>query len=154
MDIQDLCDYIILQVTSAGETLNHLKLQKLMYYCQAWNLAFDGSPLVDAEFQAWVHGPVNRAVFDRLSKLGSMYVEITPKVIRDNFSPECLTEDERFHVDSILGEYATYSGAQLEVMTHREDPWIKARGGCRPTERCETVIENENMKTFYAARLN
>jgi uncharacterized phage-associated protein len=36
--------------------LNVLKLHKILYYCQAWSLAFGRGPLFPgSNFQAWVH---------------------------------------------------------------------------------------------------
>ena len=46
-----------------GSPVSNLKLQKLLYYAQAWHLAFFGAPLFDEDFEAWVHGPVVPRVF-------------------------------------------------------------------------------------------
>jgi len=43
-DINLVCDYIIQRVLTGGEKLNVLKLQKLLYYVQAWHLAFYKKP--------------------------------------------------------------------------------------------------------------
>ena len=40
-----------------------MKLQKLVYYCQAWSLAWDGKPLFPEEFKAWANGPVCQELF-------------------------------------------------------------------------------------------
>ena len=40
MDLNDVCDYIIVKLDDGGESLNLLKLQKLVFYVQAWHLAF------------------------------------------------------------------------------------------------------------------
>ncbi len=42
----------------AGDVITHLKLQKLVYYAQAWYLANFNRPLFDEDMQAWTHGPV------------------------------------------------------------------------------------------------
>lgn len=49
----------------AGDAITHLKLQKLVYYAQAWSLALParGVPLFDEEMQAWAHGPVAESLF-------------------------------------------------------------------------------------------
>ena len=41
-----------------------MKLQKLVYYCQAWSLAWDDVPLFDEDFQAWANDPVCPDLFD------------------------------------------------------------------------------------------
>ena len=40
--------------------MSHLKLQKLLYYCDAYSLAYFDNPLIEDDFEAWVHGPVCR----------------------------------------------------------------------------------------------
>jgi uncharacterized phage-associated protein len=151
MKHDDVCDYIILKVRAAGESLSHLKLQKLMFYVQAWHLAFFGKPLFVGRFQAWVHGPVNRELYDRFSDTKSLYSEITQDVIRPDFDETSLTEDEAAHIDSVLDAYAALTGTQLEVITHCEDPWIAARVGIRPSQRCETEIDESLMARYYAS---
>lgn len=47
----------------SGDSITHLKLQKLVYYAQAWNLAHFGEPLFDEELKAWTHGPVAPSVW-------------------------------------------------------------------------------------------
>ena len=42
-----------------------MKLQKLVYYCQAWSLAWDGKPLFPEEFRAWANGPVCKELYER-----------------------------------------------------------------------------------------
>lgn len=40
------------------------KLQKLVYYCQAWHVAWCGVPLFDEPVEAWASGPVVPALFE------------------------------------------------------------------------------------------
>ena len=40
------------------QEMTHKKLQKLCYYAQAWSYALYNRPIINAEFQDWVHGPV------------------------------------------------------------------------------------------------
>ena len=41
-----------------------MKLQKLIYYCQAWSLAWDGDPMFPEEFEAWASGPVVPTLYE------------------------------------------------------------------------------------------
>ncbi|OJW17728.1 MAG: hypothetical protein BGO49_02965 [Planctomycetales bacterium 71-10] len=156
MNVHDACDYIIVKATEGGVGLNHLKLQKLAYYAQAWHLAFYDRPLFDAEFQAWIHGPVCRPIYDRFAVDDgkSIYSRIDETDVRDGFDPDSMPKDELDHIDGVLEVYAGFSGSQLEDMTHQEDPWIAARAGYRPTQRCEVVIDPELMRAYYAARVS
>ena len=128
-DINVVCDYIIRRSNAANMPLNVLKLQKLLYYSQAWSLAFNEGPLFDGKFQAWIHGPVNRAIYDRFSETKSLYSSVLD-ADAGNLNPmNRLTEQQRARIESVLEVYGKFSGSELEAMTHKEDPWIRARNG-------------------------
>lgn len=153
-DIDDVADYIVLRLAAANECCNLLKLQKLLYYCQAWNLAFFNTPLFNGKFQAWVHGPVARRIYDRFSMEKSLYSQVGEADIRSAFNIKNIPDADKTHIDNVLEVYARYSGTQLEIMTHQEAPWQEARENVRPSERCEEEIKEESMRKYYAARLN
>ena len=46
-------------------SMTQKKLQKLCYYAQAWCYALKGERLIKSDFQAWIHGPVSPALYDR-----------------------------------------------------------------------------------------
>lgn len=154
MNIHDACDYIVTKVCEGGESLNALKLQKLMYYVQAWHLAFYKRPLFDGKFQAWIHGPVSRELYDRFAVSKSLYSDVRPEDRRAEFDLDSLDPTEKDHIDNVLEVYAKFTGTQLEEMTHLEEPWREARKGIRPSERCEKEISEEMMTRFYAAQMN
>ncbi len=149
--IDDTCDYIISKTEQDGLSL--LKLQKLLYYCQAWFLAFGKGPLFDGKFQAWVHGPVSRHVYDRFKDSKYLYSSVSTDNINPGFSYDNLKAGEKAHIDAVLGVYASFTGDQLEEMAHREVPWITARGGIPLHERCEREIDENVMEDYYKARL-
>ena len=153
MNINEACDYIIVKVKEAGADLNLLKLQKLLYYTQAWHLAFYGKPLFDGKFQAWVHGPVNREIYDRFARTKSLYSEIALEDVAKDFDFNVLPDTKQSHIDDVLEAYAKYRGSQLEEMSHREEPWLEARKGYRTSERCENEISEETMRRYYAQRV-
>lgn len=151
--INDVADYIIVKLDEAGVGMNILKLQKLLYYVQAWSLAFRGETLFAGKFQAWVHGPVNREIYDRFVGTHMMYALLSRADIQKGFDFNEISEQARSHIDEILDTYARYTGTQLEGMTHDEAPWVQARGDRKPAERCETEIDEALMKDFYSQEL-
>lgn len=139
--------------SEAGVGLNLLKLQKLVYYCQAWSLAFGRGVLFDGKFQAWVHGPVSRELYDRFAATKYLYSDVTSADIRKEFDSNAIPSEDRQLIDAVLQVYAKFSGDQLEEMTHQEQPWLEARGGLQPHERCENTISEDTMKAHYSSRL-
>lgn len=152
--ITDVCYYIINRLTAdADSDLNTLKLQKLLYYVQAWHLAFYGKPIFVGRFQAWVHGPVNREIYDLYKDQKYLYSAIGVDDIKDPSFEDRLSDDEKLHIDSVLDVYAKYTPSQLEYMTHREEPWIAARKDVPRFQRSENLIEESLMESYYKARL-
>lgn len=152
-NIHDVVDYIIGQFADEEGSLSILKLQKLLYYVQAWHLAFDRGPLFAGKFQAWIHGPVNREVYDRFKDSHSLFSTVSRQSIHMNFDANALPVEARGHIDEILEAYGQFSGVQLENITHEEDPWLRARGSLKSFERCETEISEGLMQDFYARLL-
>ena len=58
-DVQDVAAYIVARFGR----IDTFKLQKLLYYSQAWHLVWDGEPLFEDEIEAWAAGPVVRSVY-------------------------------------------------------------------------------------------
>ena len=50
----DVADYIL----AKKGTMSAMKLQKLVYYAQAWHLVWEDKELFPEEIQAWANGPV------------------------------------------------------------------------------------------------
>lgn len=152
-NIHDVTDYIITRFADDPGSLNLLKLQKLLYYVQAWHLALGAGVLFVGGFQAWVHGPANREIYDRFKSTHMMFSDVRRDHIRPEFEETHLSEGARRHIDEILESYGDLSGTQLERMTHDERPWIEARAGLKSFDRCETLIAESSMVTFYQSLL-
>jgi uncharacterized phage-associated protein len=140
-NVHDVAAYIL----SRQAPMSTWKLQKLVYYAQAWHLVWHERPLFKAEIQAWANGPVvpdlyakHRGKFEvsKWSKWGSADV---------------LTSTEATTTDAVLSSYGRLTGRQLVHMTHAEKPWIEARGDLGPTDRSVAEISRDSMLAFYAA---
>ena len=153
VNVHDVTDFIIGQFGDEKDGLTVLKLQKLLYYVQAWHLAFGKGRLFNGGFQAWVHGPVNRDVYDRFKSTHSLFSSLTANDIRDGFDHGLMSQDAKDHIRVVIDAYGELTGMQLEDMTHNEAPWRTARGSLKPFERCETEISELAMTNFYAELL-
>jgi len=136
--------------------MSHLKLQKLLYYCEAYHLAYFNRSIIDEEFQAWIHGPVCRRVYDEMKAESILYSDIA---FDNNSNPDYeietnLTSDQKQLLKDVLEILSTWTGFELETSTHKEAPWINARRGFGPADRCDTNISKEEMKEFYKNELN
>lgn len=60
VNVYDVAEFILRKFGS----MTAMKLQKLVYYCQAWSLVWDEKPLFPERIEAWANGPVVRELFD------------------------------------------------------------------------------------------
>lgn len=151
ININLIADYIIIKSAEFEEDLSVLKLHKLLYYVQSWYLALYGKPLFDEKFQAWVHGPVSRTIYDRFRASKSSYSAVTEEDVSTDLDTlnEALTEAVKEHIDNVLESYGAFSGTQLEHLSHQEEPWLNARKGLNPLTRSEREISEDDMKKYY-----
>lgn len=146
-----LAPYILLKAGERGISVSNLKLQKLLYYCQAWHLAIadgdgDGEALFPERIEAWVHGPVVPPVFGLYKEY--RWKDIPPPLVAtiEEGPAERPIPD---HVAEVLDAYGALSGAELERLTHSEAPWTDARAGIPAHEPSTAIITREAMRRFY-----
>lgn len=120
-----------------------MKLQKLVYYCQAWSLVWDERPMFLEKIEAWANGPVVPELFDTHRGLF--------KVNSDNISgdPSSLDDTAKETIDAVLMYYGNKSSQWLSDLTHNEDPWKLARANIPPGERGQIEITHASMAEYY-----
>jgi uncharacterized phage-associated protein len=129
-----------------ADRLTNTRLQKLLYYVQAWAMVNRGQPIFDEKIEAWTHGPVVREVFDQLKDHGANAID--PQQVGD-FEQSPTSEQEQF-IRSVWEAYKDYSTTSLREMTHNEDPWKQARNGSEATVACEHEITVHSLKTYFS----
>lgn len=120
------------------------KLQKLLYYAQAWSLVWDGQSLFPDDFEAWREGPVVRSVYAD-ERYGA---NSRPQRIGD---PNALTHSQRETIDAVAALYGSKPADWLSRLSHREAPWRTARAGLAPTEKSQNKVSRVEMAAFYSS---
>ena len=136
----DVAKYIL---NHAGP-MTTMKLQKLVYYCQAWSLAWDGVPLFEEDFQAWANGPVCPELFE--THRGRFWLT---ENFYDNYKSNCFTDPEKETMNAVIDGYADKEPQWLSELTHKERPWRETRKGIKPGEPCSFIIDKELMQEYY-----
>ncbi|MGN6103013.1 MAG: Panacea domain-containing protein [Devosia sp.] len=129
----------------SGEAITHLKVQKLVYYAEAWFLANFDRTLINEDLQAWAHGPVSPTVYAKYRDRG--YEALSPE------RPRSLPEGVPDFLSEVYKEYGQFSAKKLEALTHKELPWRVARGKLPPEAKCTTPIDRLIMRNFYGAKI-
>ena len=141
----DVARYFLCRVDrEAGDTISSLKLQKLIYYAQAWSLVFRNHPLFLQEIEAWISGPIVRDVWDEYKAY--KYSDIPAP---DNLEAE-FDEDEIEVLEEVWNAYGELSAKHLAELTQSETPWVNARKGLEPAEISTKIISREDIKSCYA----
>jgi len=154
LDSVELAEYIHAKVGN----VSHFKLQKLLYYVEAYHLAYFESSLTDSDFEAWLHGPVSRKVWDYYKSKSSVIYEVmvmnneTKKAIIADIESK-LDPEQKVYIEDILSEFSPRSAYELECLSHEEYPWQYARTGYIPSDRCEEKISKDLMLEFYKGKL-
>jgi uncharacterized phage-associated protein len=137
--VQDIAAYIL---TKQGQ-LAAMKLQKLVYYTQAWSLVWDDAPLFSEAIEAWANGPVTPALYNQHK---GQFVVTTI-----DGTPSHLTPNQQETIDKVLEFYGDKSSQWLSDLTHQEDPWIQARKGLKAGERGNQEISLASMAEYYSS---
>lgn len=138
--VHDVAAYIL----ERRPRVTAMKLQKLVYYAQAWSLVWDGKPLFPERIEAWVNGPVSPDLFAH--HRGEFVLTSWPWG-----NPRALTADQAETVDAILLHYGEKPSQFLSDLTHRELPWLEARSGLGSLERGNREITHEAMRAYYGS---
>jgi len=126
--------------------MSAMKLQKLVYYSQAWSLVWDDTPLFNENIEAWANGPVVRELYNQHKGMFQVNKGMLEGYATDNLSPA-----ERDTIDTVLEYYAEKSAQWLSDQTHIENPWLSAREGLLDNERGENIITLESMAEYYGS---
>ena len=146
----DVADFFLAFANEFEEPITNLKLQKLVYYAQAWYLANYGKSLFDADFEAWVHGPIIPALYYKY-KIYSFKPIIEDLSIED--IKNRIDKDIFEYLNEVAEVYMPRTGYEMELMAHRELPWIAARKGFEPDQSCHNIISKESMRQYYGEKI-
>lgn len=136
----DVAAYIL----SRTGPISAWKLQKLVYYSQAWRATWRDVPLFNNRIEAWANGPVCPDLYN-LHRGQFTVSEVTAG------NPDNVAADERQDIDGVVEFYSRFTGQQLSDITHAEKPWLLAREGLPPGVRGNHEITLESLTEYYGS---
>lgn len=162
--INEVANYIALSLLTKQMTVSPLKLQKLLYYAQAWSMVFFGrnKQLFADVPQAWVNGPVYPAIYN-IWKNRNMCDHLTPNdfgtteekmydALGEVTKQMQLSDDEIQLLEQVVLKYGSKSQNYLIFLTHSELPWCEKREGLKPYERSTNPLSLDTMHQYYLER--
>ena len=139
-NVFDAAQYIL---AKRGE-MSAMKLQKLVFYAQAWHLAWTDNVLFSNKIEAWKDGPVCPDLYQLHAKIYRV-----SKLRKGDAN--ALTDDEKDTIDRVLAFYGDKSPQWLSDLTHMEDPWREARRGVPDGARSTAEITPAAMTEYYSS---
>lgn len=156
-DVLDVCRYVINYCNDKNYDISNLKLQKLLYFIQAYFLISDeGKPCFKESIEAWTFGPVvpeayreykicgysNIPRIHRCTEVSSTHGNF--HVYSKPYDPEVLSPKSREMIDDVIENFKQYTAPDLVNLTHLQKPWRDAYAQGK-----NTVISNQSIKDYF-----
>lgn len=163
-DVLDVCRFVINYSNEKGYGISNLKLQKVLYFIQAYYLSYTDKqqPCFGEVIEAWDFGPVVPVAYKEYKQFGSgdiptikTYTNINFE--KDNLSFEdlwnadyfeydenCINEKDRAIISSVVDKFSKYSASDLVKLTHNQAPWRSAYEKYMNNE-----ITNESIRGYF-----
>lgn len=119
----DVAFYVINYCNRQDEMISNLRLQKLLYFAQAYFVIQDGvdSQCFEERIEAWDFGPVVPDVYRYFSVFGSGHIF----KIR-SFDENTILLIHKKMIEKVIDSFCDYSDADLLKLTHAQEPWKNA----------------------------
>lgn len=137
--VLDVCRHIINYSNEKGYGISNLKLQKILYFVQAYFLIDKKKqhPCFDEKIEAWDFGPVVPVAYHEYKAYGSgniptikSYMLINKNNFWDSkrveFNDNIIKDEDKKLIDSVVDNFHEYSATDLVSLTHEQTPWINA----------------------------
>lgn len=133
--IIDVAGYIVKKYHEiSGETLDEMKLHKLLYFTQREAFAVTGEQAFDGILEGWKYGPVSREVRAAFYN-GEIIVPLSE-----------ITDKIQYIANNVILEYGSLASWKLSQLSHKEISWLRARKGLDPAENGDTPLLLEDIK--------
>ncbi|WP_276972139.1 Panacea domain-containing protein [Ferrimicrobium acidiphilum] len=119
------------------------RLQRLLYYCQVWHLAWFGDTLFPEIIVANPSGPVIPSIRARIPRY-------TPLVASWPYGSKYrLTWKQHAMVSEIVYAYDAFDQFQLAMLCQHDGPWLAARRGLDASDTVGRIITVDLMYQCY-----
>ncbi len=125
-------------------SMTAMKLQKLLYYCQAWSLVWDERAMFSESIRAWANGPVVYEIY--CAHRGQFIVSKWPRGDANNLDSDAIET-----IEAVMQFYGDRNAQWLSDLTHQEKPWREARDGIAPGEWSDQEITQAAMHEYYSS---
>lgn len=145
MRAMDVSEYILRK-----QLMGNLKLQKLLYFVQAYFLIKKGTPCFSDKIYAWDSGPTIPTVYRYFRKYAFLAIPEDVYIVenedgrpeRRRYNAETIPEDDRKLIDEVIEAFSGYTYSWMLNLIKGQDPYMKA---CKD----EGEIMLKDLKEFF-----
>lgn len=118
-NVVDICSYVINYCNSKGYSISNLKLQKLLYFIQAYFLVTTSRPCFKETIEAWDFGPVVPKAYREYKLFGNANIPDVSARIGIN-------RDDEERIQTVVDACSEFSSTDLVRVTQNQEPWKRA----------------------------
>lgn len=143
--VLDVSRHIINYSEEKDYGVSNLKLQKLLYFVQAYFMLEkkDHTPCFHEKIEAWGFGPVIPKAYQEWAQFGSCDISLIESYMvidKDNiwnsyrvqYHDDIIDEDDKKLIDRVIDRFADYTATDLVSLTLCQRPWM------------DTYVEGQN----------
>lgn len=155
-DVLDICRYVINYSNDKDYGISNLKLQKILYFIQAYFLISEtGKPCFLDKIEAWDFGPVIPKAYHEYKQYGSGDIPFISSyfvfekndiwsVKRVKYDNDIIQKKDKVSIEQVIDKFSKYSATDLVTLTHMQSPWLDAYVPYQNNE-----ITREAIKEFF-----
>lgn len=138
-DVLEVSRHVINYSNKKGYGISNLKLQKILYFIQAYFLSYTNShdPCFIEKIEAWDFGPVIPRAYCEYKQYGSGNIPPVSwyrqfdsdslwSVRQITYHDDCISTKDKKLIDAVIDKFKDYSATDLVSLTHKQSPWKDA----------------------------
>lgn len=143
-----IANEIVRQCHKNGFDVSNLKLQKLLYFVQAYSLAEFDEPIFSQKIEAWEYGPVIPEVYQYFKIYGPNPIPENHYFSRiDQSERSSLTSNAKTSVSEILKQLGSLDAFELVKISHEDgSPWHQVYNA----KVSGIEISRQSIKDYYS----
>lgn len=125
--------------------ITHLRLQKLLYFIQAYFLMkSDGKRVAfNEELEAWDFGPVVPCIYHQYKRFGSGQIPFN-----DNSYAGIFSNDDKKTIEEVILHFKDKSSIYMMEVIHNQNPWKEAYN----KQNLEKIITKKSIYEYFAEK--
>lgn len=155
-DVLDVSRYVINYSNDMNYGISNLKLQKLLYFIQAFFLIKNNEPCFSEAIEAWDFGPVVPVAYQEFRVFGGADIpSVTSYIVfernkntkflsfkKKQFNENVIESCDKALLREVIDKFSHYSATDLVKITHRQSPWRNAYAHGKNTEITQSAIRS------------